>query len=124
MFCFRANLIFVLFNLLFFSLNGFSAESSSSEVQIETAKDWQEELKLIDTEIKQLEDLKTRYNASAARNQDNALRWQFNQKQEAKRASKQADLDRQMVEQIQKRLDYLESKKAQILKDNPEAARS
>ncbi|MBI3237210.1 MAG: hypothetical protein HYZ48_05905 [Chlamydiales bacterium] len=114
--------MFVLLICLFGSLNGFATEKAIS--QAESPKNWQEELQEIDKEAEQLEDLKNRYKASAARHEDQAMRWQFEQnlKQEARRASKQADLDRQMIEQIQARLDHLQARKAEILKKHPGAS--
>ncbi|MBS0605796.1 MAG: hypothetical protein KF898_07155 [Parachlamydiales bacterium] len=85
--------------------------------------DWQDELDQIDKETHQLKDLKNRYEASAARHDNNAMRWQFqqNMKQEARRAYQQAELDREMQKQIQARIDYLDARKAEILKEHPEA---
>lgn len=76
----------------------------------------QEEVRKIDTELEQLEDLKGRYRSSASRHENEASRWQFEQnlKQEARRAAQQAELDREMERQIQARIDYLEACKAQI----------
>lgn len=77
----------------------------------------QEEVQKIDTELKQLQDLKSRYRSSAARHEHEASRWQFEQnlKQEARRASQQAQLDREMERQIQARIDYLQGRRAQII---------
>lgn len=84
--------------------------------------DWQEELKQIDEEVEQLEDLKNRYRASETRHRDEASRWQFqNLKQESRRAYQQADLDREMQNQIQKRIDYLQTRREEILKEHPES---
>ncbi|MBS0650598.1 MAG: hypothetical protein JSR93_05505 [Verrucomicrobia bacterium] len=85
--------------------------------------DWKEELDQIDKETKQLKDLKNRYEASATRHENNAMRWQFqqNMKQEARWAYKQAELDREMQKQIQARVDYLDARRAEILKEHPEA---
>lgn len=90
---------------------------------IADSNDAEQELSQIDSELDQLKDMKNKYKASEARNIDKATRWQFqqNMKQESKRAYQQADLDRQMQEQIQTRIDYLQNRKAEILKENPEA---
>ena len=92
-------------------------------VLIAHTEDWQEELKQIDRETDQLKDLKNRYKASAARHEDEAIRWQFQQhlKQESRRAYREADLDREMEQQIQARIDYLDARKAEILKEHPDA---
>lgn len=80
--------------------------------------DAQAELSQIDQELEQLEDLKNRYRASAARKEDEATRWQFEQdlKQEARQAQRQAALDREMERQIQLRIDFLQARKAELLK--------
>lgn len=85
--------------------------------------DWQEEIEQIDSETKQLKDLKGRYEASEARHNNNAMRWQFeqNMKQEARWAYQQAELDREMQKQIQARIDALDARRAEILKEHPEA---
>lgn len=89
----------------------------------EKAWDWREELKQIDEEMKRAQDLKNRYLSEAARAEDNALRWQFQQhlKQEAKRAFERAELKRQAAQMLQARIDVLEARKAQILQEHPEA---
>lgn len=100
----------------------FSLDVQSSIVQAEDV-DPKTELQQIDKEIEELQDLKNRYKASAARHEDEAIRWQFQQnlKQEARRAYQQADLDREMVKKIQVRIDYLEARKAQLIKEHPDA---
>jgi hypothetical protein len=81
----------------------------------------QEQLQQTNGELKQLYDLKGRYKAAAARHEDEGNRWQFmqNQKQEAKRAYQRADMEREMVREIQVRIDYLEGQKADLLKQHP-----
>ncbi|MBS0653762.1 MAG: hypothetical protein JSR39_09615 [Verrucomicrobia bacterium] len=101
-----------------------SVEAVEADVElIAETDDWQEELKQIDAETDQLYDLKNRYKASEARHNNNAMRWQFqqNMKQESRRAYQQAELDREMQNQIQARIDYLDARKAEILKEHPEA---
>ena len=77
-------------------------------------------------ELEQLRDLKNRYKASAARHEDEADRWQFqnNLTLEARRARQQAEFDRQMEGQIQQRIDYLNARQAEILKKYPELQKS
>lgn len=86
----------------------------------------QQELDHINGELKQLNDLKNKYKAAATRHQDDGMRWQFMQdyKQEAKRAFQQADLELEMVQQIQVRMDYLEKQKATLLKEHPQLMES
>lgn len=81
-----------------------------------------EELDHINRELKQLHDLKNKYKAAATRHQDDGMRWQFMEdyKQEAKRAFQQADLEFEMVQQIQVRIEYLEQQKAELLKKYPD----
>ncbi len=89
----------------------------------EEIPDWGQEVQQIDRELEQLKDLKNRYKASAARHEDEAIRWQFEQnlKQESRRAYRQAELDREMEQQIQSRIDYLQAKREQIVKEHPDA---
>ncbi len=95
----------------------------SEMLLIVQSDDWQEELKQIDSELHELDDMKNKYKASAARHENDGLRWQSmqNLKQESRRAYQQADLDNEMVKQVQTRMDYLEARKAEILKKHPEA---
>lgn len=91
--------------------------------QQERPADWREELKQIDAEIESAEDLKNRYLAAARRAEDQGMRWQFSQdqKQEAKRAFQRADEKKQAAQMLQKRIDALKARKAQILQEHPEA---
>jgi hypothetical protein len=100
---------------LLFMEKSFAQEASS--------EDWREELKQIDDEIERAEDLKSRYTAAARRAEDEGMRWQFmqNEKQEAKRAFQRADEKRQAAQMLQARIDALNARKAQILKEHPEA---
>lgn len=89
----------------------------------EASQDWREELTQIDAELKSAEDLKNRYLADARRAEDQGMRWQFmqNEKQEAKRAFERADSKKQAAQMLQKRIDVLNARKAEILKEHPEA---
>ncbi|HKZ00107.1 MAG TPA: hypothetical protein VJ112_02960, partial [Rhabdochlamydiaceae bacterium] len=79
---------------------------------------YQQELSEIDAAVKKLEEKKNRYRASAARHEDEALRWQFQPGMlvDARMAWAQADQDREKMEEIQKLIDALQKRKAQILK--------
>lgn len=101
--------LFIFFALLFGMSRFCYSEDTSSQQQLEQ----------IDEELKQLNDLKNRYKAAATRHEDEGIRWQFtqNQKQEAKRAFQRAEMERQMVNEIQIRIDYLEEQKALLLKN-------
>ncbi len=115
----------VLVMLAFFhaSCASLGIEAIETEViLIADAPDWQEELKQIDDETHQLKDLKNRYEASEARHKNDGMRWQFqqNMKQESRRAYQQAEMDREMQNQIQARINYLDGRKAEILKEHPE----
>ncbi len=116
----------VLVVLAFFYVSCASLSVEAFEIKmtlVADASDWQEELDQIDKENHQLKDLKNRYEASEVRHNNDGMRWQFqqNMKQESRRAFQQAELDREMQKQIQSRIDYLDARKAEILKEHPEA---
>ncbi len=96
---------------------------TSPQALEEAAQDWRVELKQIDAELKSAEDLRNRYLADARRAEDQGMRWQFmqNQKQEAKRAFERAENKKQAAQMLQKRIDALNARKAEILKEHPEA---
>ena len=79
----------------------------------------QQELDAIDKEVKKLEERQNRYRASAARHEDEAMRWQFQSgmQVDARMAWAQADQDREKMKDIQKLIDALQKRKAQILKE-------
>ena len=97
--------------------------SGSLEAQEEQALDWREELREIDEEIDNAEDLKARYLAAARRAEDQGMRWQFmqDQKQEAKRAFQRAEEKKQAAKMLDARIAALKARRAQILKEHPEA---
>jgi predicted metal-binding transcription factor (methanogenesis marker protein 9) len=97
--------------------------SDPPQAQEEMPQDWREELKRIDDEIERAEDLKNRYLAAARRAEDEGMRWQFmqNEKQEAKRAFQRAEDKRKAAEMLRMRIDVLKARKAEILKEHPEA---
>jgi hypothetical protein len=82
--------------------------------------DWQVELRQIDAEIKQSEEVRDRYLAEARRAEDQGMRWQFmqNQKQEAKRAFQRAEDKKQAAQMLQARIDSLKTRRAQILQEH------
>jgi cell fate (sporulation/competence/biofilm development) regulator YmcA (YheA/YmcA/DUF963 family) len=82
--------------------------------------DWQQELRQIDSEIKQCEELRDRYLAEARRAEDQGMRWQFmqNQKQEAKRAFQRAEDKKQAAQMLQTRIDSLNARRTQILQEH------
>ncbi len=85
--------------------------------------DWKGELTKIDEELKKTEDLRDKALASARREEDKGMRWQFmqNEKQEAKRAFEQADAKKQEAQMLQKKIDQLNARKAQLLKEDSKA---
>lgn len=88
-----------------------------------TSLDWRGELKEIDKELKEAEALRDKSLAEARREEDKGMRWQFmqNEKQEAKRAFEKADTKKQAAQMLQQRIDQLNARKAQLLKEHPEA---
>lgn len=106
-------------SVLFFVVD----RSVNAAEAIQDALDWREELSLLDEEIEKSEDLKNRHLATARRAEDQGMRWQFmqNQKQEAKRAFERADANKREAALLQEQIDLLNKRKAQILKDHPEA---
>jgi hypothetical protein len=99
------------------------ASLTAQNMQDEQPLDWREELRQIDAEIKEAEDLKNRYLAAARRAEDEGMRWQFmqNQKQEAKRAFQRADDKKEAARMLQARIDVLKARREQILQEHPEA---
>ncbi len=99
------------------------ANSPVKKVEIAQSENWQEELQQINKQLDDLKDLRDRYDASATRHENDAMRWQFEQnlKQESRRAYKQAELDRAAEKKIQVQIDELEARKAEILKQHPNA---
>ena len=84
------------------------------------AVDWQDELRQIDQQIEQLQDLQDKYRSSAKRNADNAMRWQFQSENylDARRAWEKSAQDKQKVKEIQDQMDDLQKRKQKILKEH------
>jgi len=100
-----------------------SLTAPQSTLEGEQPLSWREELRAIDEEIKQAQDLQRRYLAAARRAEDDGMRWQFmqNQKQEAKRAFQRAEEKKQAAQMLEARIDTLNARKEQILQQHPEA---
>ncbi len=81
--------------------------------------DWKEEVKQIDQQIEQLEDLQDKYRSNARRNTNNAMRWQFQNENylDARRAWDRASEDKQKIQEIQDQIDDLQLRKKKILKE-------
>lgn len=88
-----------------------------------TSLTWQEEVKQIDTQIAQLQDLQEKYRSSARINANNAMRWQFQNESylDARRAWDKAAQDKQKVQEIQDQIDDLQTRKTDILKKHGQA---
>ncbi len=84
--------------------------------------DWQSQVTDLDKRIKSLQELKGRYEGSALRHENNAMRWQFEDeyKLEARRAYSQAEFDREVARKIQSQIDDLNAQRAEILQQHPE----
>lgn len=106
-------------SVLFFIVEGQIQASQEDSASL----DWREELRQIDEEIQKTEDLRDRHLATARRAEDQAMRWQFmqNQKQESKRAYERADANKREAALLQEQIDLLNKRKAQLLKDHPDA---
>jgi len=104
--------------ILSYVLSSFSIEARAGAKVEADQQTYQQELAEIDAAVKKLEEKKNRYRASAARHEDEALRWQFQPGMlvDARMAWAQADQDREKMEEIQKLIDALQKRKAQILK--------
>jgi hypothetical protein len=78
------------------------------------------ELTEIDEELKKTENLRDKALAAARREEDKGMRWQFmqNEKQEAKRAFERADAKKQEAQVLQQKMDQLNARKAQLLKEH------
>ncbi len=107
-----------------------ASENGDSEVTPTTPKtnsssclgiDWREELRQIDEEIKETQDVQTRYYAEARRAEAQGQRWQFTQdnKMDAKKAFQLADERKQAAQMLQGRIDALNARRAQILQEHP-----
>ncbi len=81
---------------------------------------WQDEVSSIDKQIVEMRDLKEKYQASVQRNTNNAMRWQFQRENylDARRAWDQIAREKQAIQELQDRIDDLETQKQKILKKN------
>lgn len=91
-----------------------------------TLVSWQEDVKEIDKQIEQLQDLQDKYKASMRRNSNNAMRWQFQKENylDARRAWDQAAQEKQKIHEIQDQIDDLKKRKKNILKEHGQKAPS
>ncbi len=112
--------MFIEFGMLFFSLLGSLQETSlpNEESLVKTGS--QEEVKQIDAQIEQLEDLQDKLRASAQRNINNAMRWQFQNENylDARRAWDRAATDKQKIQEVQDQIDDLKARKQKLIQDN------
>ena len=85
-----------------------------------TAAGWQDEVKQIDQQIETLKELQNKYISSAKRESNNAMRWQFQNRNytDARRAWEKAAQDKQKAQEIQDQIDDLEKRKTTILKEH------
>lgn len=85
---------------------------------------WQEEVKQIDQQIEQLQDLQDKLRSSAQRNVNNAMRWQFQRENylDARRAWDQAAAEKQKIQELQDHIDDLQKRKHKILKDHGQSS--
>lgn len=78
---------------------------------------WQEEVKKIDRQIYELQELQEKLRASAQRSVNNAMRWQFQNENymDARRAWDKAAADKQKIQEIQDQIDDLNVRKQKLL---------
>lgn len=83
---------------------------------------WQDEVKQIDQQIQQLQDLQNKLRSNAQRNANNAMRWQFQRENylDARRAWDHVAADKQKIKEIQDQIDDLETRRQNILKEHGE----
>jgi hypothetical protein len=76
-----------------------------------------QKIEAIDEEIEQLMDEKEGAEARAERREDEAMRWQFQQKRfsDAREAWRQADIEREREQELQEQIDALKKKREAIL---------
>ncbi|NGX39267.1 MAG: hypothetical protein KR126chlam1_00590 [Chlamydiae bacterium] len=81
---------------------------------------WQEEVTQIEREILVLRDLQEKYQASASRSSNNAMRWQFQRENylDARRAWDKVAHDKQKIRELQDEIDDLEKHKAKLLQEH------
>lgn len=72
----------------------------------------------IDEQIARRQELQDKYRASAQRNTNNAMRWQFQNENylDARKAWDQVAKDKQNIEELQGQIDELEKRKKQLSK--------
>jgi len=80
----------------------------------------QEEVREIEQQIADLEDLQEKYRSKASRDANNAMRWQFQNENymDARRAWDQVAEDKQKIQEIQDQIDDLEARKKKIQKEH------
>jgi len=83
---------------------------------------WQDEVKQIDQQIENLQDLQGKLRSDAKKKANKAMRWQFQNENysDARRAWDQVAAAKQKVQELQDQIDDLESKKQKILKEHGE----
>ncbi|MCI0382348.1 MAG: hypothetical protein L0207_04785 [Chlamydiae bacterium] len=107
-----SNKIFIIIRLVLFFFLIFATIPSLSE------EAWQTELHQIDREIQELKELKEKYESSAERNENNALRWQFRNEtyKDARDAWDRAERDRAKVKELEEQITEREKKRAEIIR--------
>jgi len=82
----------------------------------------QEEVKQIDQQIENLQNLQDKLRSDAKRNTNKAMRWQFQNENysDARRAWDQVAAAKQKIQELQDQIDDLEAKKQKILKEHGE----
>lgn len=84
------------------------------------AATWQEEVQQIDMQIQQLEEVQDRLKASAQRNVNNAMRWQFQNENylDARRAWDRAAQEKQKIRELQDQIDDLKKRKEKLIREH------
>ncbi len=108
------------FGMLFFSLLGSLQENPLPSETSLVSTESQEEIKQIDAQIEQLEDLQDKLRGSAQRNINNAMRWQFQNENylDARRAWDRAASDKQKIQEVQDQIDDLKARKQKLIQEN------
>ncbi|MDN3506663.1 MAG: hypothetical protein P0S96_05490 [Simkaniaceae bacterium] len=81
---------------------------------------WQDEVKQIDQQIENLQDLQDKLKSSATKKANKAMRWQFQNENysDARRAWDQVAADKQKIQELQDQIDDLKAKKEKIIKEH------
>ncbi len=79
---------------------------------------WQQEVEALDAQIEELIEEKEGAESRAIRHEDEAMRWQFQERRfsDAREAWRKADIEREKEQEIQEEIGTLKKKREQILK--------